>query len=394
MKVFHCNNCRQLVFFENVQCVKCGRLLAYVAEEDDILSLEPITEGTAKGLWKAMSAEGDERRYRLCQNYSEHKTCNWAIPEDSPGELCESCRLTTVIPDLSVPGNLQKWFALESAKRRLVYSLLRLNLPLAGEAAGGSQNTEGSHASMPISCCPPPAGSLAFKFLADLPGPSGRVLTGHDCGVITVNLAEADDAEREKRRLNMHEPYRTLVGHFRHEVGHYYWDRLIRDSNFIDSFRELFGNESADYGEALQAHYKNGAPADWQERYVSAYASSHPWEDWAETWAHYLHMTDALETAADSGLWLRPSRPDEPALKPVATKRGSRPQRFDTLIENWFPLTYVLNSLNRGMGLHDAYPFVLSSAVIEKLHFIHDCICAVTAAVPPRTFRAQELVEA
>ncbi len=187
-------------------------------------------------------------------------------------------------------------------------------------------------------------------------------------------MAEANDAEREKRRVAMHEPYRTLLGHFRHEIGHYYWDRLIDKSERLEPCRALFGDERADYAEALQRHYKQGPPSDWQLHYVSAYASTHPWEDWAESWAHYLHITDALETAAANGLWLRPQRADEPALMPPKGLCEGRPESFDSLMESWFPLTYVVNNLNRGLGLGDAYPFVLSPPALAKLQFIHDTI--------------------
>ena len=184
------------------------------------------------------------------------------------------------------------------------------------------------------------------------------VLTGHGDGIITVNIAEADDVERERRRVLLHEPYRTLLGHFRHEIGHYYWDLLIKDSPHIDEFRTHFGDERADYDKALKEHYDRGAVPDWRSRFISGYASVHPWEDWAETWAHYLHMTDTLETAAVCGLSLHPDRPDEPAMEKQPNK-SAHEQSFDEIIGNWFPLTYVLNSLNRGMGMPDAYPFVL-----------------------------------
>src|SRR5262249_38624632 len=170
------------------------------------------------------------------------------------------------------------------------------------------------------------------------------------------------------------EPYRTILGHFRHEIGHYYWDRLIRDSDAIDEFRRLFGDERQDYDQALLHHHHQGAPADWPQSFVSAYASSHPWEDWAETWAHYLHIIDTLETAVDCGLTLRPKRTDEPALKPNVDVVGERRPPFDQIIERWFPLTYVLNNLNRGMGLRDAYPFVLPPPALDKLRFIHEVI--------------------
>jgi len=276
MKVFHCDHCSALVFFENVSCMSCGHALAYFPERETVGSIEKAGES------------------RPCANYSKHEVCNWAVPADDPNPLCRSCRLTRVIPDLGVPGNKAAWFRLEAAKRRLVYSLLHLGCPLEGKTEQ-------------------PGRGLAFEFLADTP--TGKVATGHANGLITINIAEADDAEREKRRVRLHEPYRTLVGHMRHEVGHYYWDRLVRDAPRLERFRELFGDERKDYAQALQAHYMDGPPTDWQECFVSAYAASHPWEDWAETWAHYLHSTDTLEIAAASGLSLRPSRSDEPSLK-------------------------------------------------------------------------------
>ena len=181
-------------------------------------------------------------------------------------------------------------------------------------------------------------------------------------------MAEADDPERERRRVQLHEPYRTLLGHFRHEIGHYYWDRLIRDGAQLAEFRSLFGDERRDYALALKEYYGNGgAPPDWQRHFVSPYATSHPWEDWAETWAHYLHITDTLETAAACGLSLRPRNNNEPALDHIVLQTADRSVAFDQLIADWFPVTYVLNNLNRGMGLPDAYPFVLSPAAIEKL---------------------------
>jgi hypothetical protein len=281
--------------------------------------------------------------------------CNWGLPADDPHALCESCRLTRVIPDLGVPGNKEAWYKLEVAKRRLVYTLLKLGCPVRNQTDD-------------------PERGLAFEFLADTPDPNDApVLTGHANGVITLNIAEADDAERERRRIQLHEPYRTLLGHFRHESGHYYWDRLIAGTPQLDPFRGRFGDERADYAAALKAHYDNGPPTDWRDRFVSAYAAAHPWEDWAETWAHYLHMIDTLETAADCGLSLRPSRKDEPTLKAVVPPDSPRAS-FDRLIDAWFPLTYALNNLNRGLGLPDGYPFVLSAPAVDKLRFVHEVV--------------------
>ncbi|HZR45605.1 MAG TPA: putative zinc-binding metallopeptidase [Candidatus Manganitrophaceae bacterium] len=353
MKVFHCDHCQQLIFFENTRCVRCDRVLAYLPGLGVMGSLDDAGEN----LWRSSLPQAEGKRYRLCENYSKENVCNWGIPADDPHPLCPSCRLTEVIPDLSRPGHKEAWSKLEAAKRRLVYTLALLGCPI--------QNRRDD-----------PEHGLAYRFLADPDTPGAApVLTGHADGVITLNVVEADDAERERRRLQLHEPYRTLLGHFRHEAGHYYWDRLIRNSPRLEPFRKQFGDERKDYTESLQEHYRKGPPADWQQRWVSAYAAAHPWEDWAETWAHYLHMADTLETAVACGLSLRPGRPNEPALKGAPSPEAGS---FDQLIDNWFPLTYVLNNLNRGLGLPDAYPFVLSTPAIDKLRFVHETIRATS----------------
>jgi hypothetical protein len=362
MKIFRCDHCRQLVFFENFQCVNCQHALAFLPDLAVIGSLERA----GADLWQSPITRAAGRTYRLCANYTGPNVCNWAIPSDSDDHLCASCQLTRVIPDLDKPGNREAWYRLEVAKRRLVYTLLALKLPITNRSDE-------------------PDTGLAFEFLADpeVPG-APPVLTGHNSGVITVNLAEADDAERERRRLQMHEPYRTLLGHFRHESGHYYWDRLINDSGRLSGFRSLFGDESADYPSALQQHYAQGPQANWRDRFVTAYASSHPWEDWAESWAHYLHLTDALETAAGCGVKLRPPRKGDPVLKNVPDPIDAAPESFDELMAGWYPLTYLLNNLNRGLGLPDGYPFVLSTPAVEKLRFVHETV-ANAAASSPRT---------
>ncbi|AWM37953.1 hypothetical protein GobsT_39790 [Gemmata obscuriglobus] len=362
MKVFHCDHCDHLVFFESVMCVVCEHTLAYLPD----LGVTGSLDQSRDGLWTSPLERARGKTYRLCQNYTEHAVCNWAVPADDPDPYCQSCRLTRVIPNLSNPANKAAWYKLELAKRRLLYTLIALKLPLVSKAHD-------------------PAGGLAFEFLADPEDPSlPRVLTGHADGLITVNLAEADDAERERRRTQMHEPYRTVLGHFRHEVGHHYWNVLIRDGGRLESFRDVFGDERADYGAALQQHYATGAPSDWQNNFISAYATAHPWEDWAETWAHYLHMVDALETAVGCGISIRPRRADEPSLKPDTKVVSRTPSAFDAMIASWHPLTYVLNNLNRGLGQPDGYPFVISEKVVEKLRFVHD----VTTAPQPAPKRS------
>ncbi len=362
MKIFHCDSCQNVVFFENLQCANCGHELAFVPALASVTALTPAGES----LWKRAlpndsPAETAPKLYRKCQNYDNQSICNWAIDADDPNPFCISCRLTQTIPALDQPGHADAWFRLETAKRRLIFSLLEMQLPVRSKVED-------------------PEHGVMFDFLADDPpestagNPTHRVLTGHDNGKIVVNIAEADDAERERRRVLMHEPYRTLLGHLRHEIGHFYWDRLIRDSDRLEAFRAQFGDERQDYAETLKAYYAEGAPADWQQHFVTAYASAHPWEDWAETWAHYLHITDTLETADGCGLSLHPQRSDEPRLQAQPMRENPCAQPFEQMIERWFPLTYLLNNLNRGLGLKDAYPFVLSATAVEKLRFVHDTL--------------------
>ena len=176
--------------------------------------------------------------------------------------------------------------------------------------------------------------------------------------------------------MQLGEAYRTLLGHFRHEVGHYYWQRLVGDGAWLGPFRERFGDETADYAEAVKRHYEAGPPADWRDRHVSAYASMHPWEDWAESFAHYLHMVDTLDTARAYGLVLRPEAGSSRAAARSGklTARRLDLQEFDDLLAGWVPLTLALNSLNRSMGLADLYPFVLSKTATDKMRFVHDLV--------------------
>lgn len=348
MKIFHCDHCGHLLFFENTQCLRCEHTVAYLPDLAVVGSLEEVDGG----VWRSPMTHASPR-YRLCANYVNTQVCNWAVVGDDPEPLCVSCRLTRSIPDLTNDAHRVAWYRLEVAKRRLLFTVLSLGLPV-------------------VSRTEDPVQGLAFEFLAD--APNAPVITGHASGVITVNLAEADDAERERRRGSLNEPFRTLAGHLRHESGHYYWDRLLSESNALQEFRETFGDERVDYSAALETYYAQGPPADWPSRFISAYASAHPLEDWAETWAHYLHMVDTLETAAACGFSLRPSRSDEPAFSALPPFVASAQLPFDRLIDSWYPLTYALNNLTRGLGMTDAYPFVLPPPAVDKLRFVHDLV--------------------
>ena len=318
------------------------------------MDLATLTQGKDQ-LWRPVRGGTDSRAYRQCSNGTQHGLCNWLVASEDPNPLCEACRLNQIIPDLAMAGNLERWHKLEVAKRRVLYSLKDLGISPEGMAAKRN--------------LPP----LRFSFLAD-PANGPPVMTGHDNGLITINVAEADDPVREQRRVSLHEVYRTLLGHLRHEVAHYYWLLLIKDSQHLERFCRLFGNPSADYATALQEYYDKGPPPTWQERFVSAYASAHPAEDWAETFAHYLHILDTVETAASFGLSLHPKHPSAPAMSADLSRVQLRAKKFDEVLTAWFPLTYALNEMNRGMGLPDVYPFVLSNPALDKLRFCHDIV--------------------
>jgi hypothetical protein len=350
MKLFNCQHCGQIIYFENNVCEKCTHRLGYLPEIASLSAVEPRDNA-----WFALADKNNI--YRFCAN-AEFDTCNWLLDDAAADMYCISCRHNRTIPDISVQSNLMAWRKIESAKRRLFYSLLRLKLPLHGRNGSADQ-------------------PLTFDFLAaPSQGKGPKVLTGHDDGVITLALDEADDVERETRRNAMHEPYRTLLGHFRHEVGHYYWDRLVRDEGRLEACRRVFGDDRLDYEQALKTHYANGAPSDWQTQFISSYATSHPWEDFAETWAHYLHIVDTLEMAGAFGL----------STRPVLVKSGDLDAKVDfdayavldmaQLINTWIPVSNALNSLSRTMGQPDLYPFVLAPPVVEKLGTIHQLIHA------------------
>jgi hypothetical protein len=362
MKLFSCHQCQQLIFFENVHCTRCNHTLAYLPDRG-LMSAMQLRDGPRNAtpaqqapgaIWVAQVPAAQSAQYRLCRNFTDHAVCNWAIATADGQELCQACRLNDIIPNLSENGALDAWRRMETAKRRLLYSLLEHGLPVEPKVD-------------------PDGPGLAFSFMADGKKADDKVFTGHSDGLITINIAEADDPFREKMRVQLGETYRTLLGHFRHEIGHYYWDRLVRGTGWQPRFRKLFGDESASYAEAVKRHYDSGPAADWPSRFVSAYASMHPWEDWAETWAHYLHMTDTLDTARAYGLSIRPE-PVAAGSKPRVTARRIDLHSFEDLMSGWVPLTIALNSLNRSMGLPDSYPFVISSPALEKLQFVHDVV--------------------
>lgn len=332
MKRFDCPNCGNEVHFESSTCVLCGQTLGMRPPGMEMV---------------ALAGTSGKDGMQLCRN-ADTAGCNWLASADN--EYCTACQHNRTVPDISVPGHRASWMQLELAKRKLIYALDAWRLPRPTRQQD-------------------PERGLAFDFLAEVQNPDGsvsQVSTGHQDGVITLNLAEGNEAERAERKEDLREPYRTVVGHLRHEVGHYYWMLLVEGGRFLEEYRQLFGDETADYGEALERHYVNGPKPGWEQTFISAYASAHPWEDFAETWAHWMHIVDGLETASAYGL----------SFADRSLKIGNVYEATDItpLVEAWVDVTVAINSMNRGMGQPDLYPFVLSKPVVEKLSFINRVI--------------------
>lgn len=355
MRTFRCV-CGAMIFFENGRCLACSRELGWCPGCRDMTALEAVGS-------RFRCLKPDCRADLIkCHNYAVEDVCNRCILADSvnapEGALCDCCRFNRVIPDLTVPGNRQKWYRLEQAKRRLIYGLNLAGLPYGNEADGFE----------------PP---LGFDFKEDLVRPGDhwhamgtaeRVFTGHANGLITINIREADDVEREAARVNFGEKQRTLIGHFRHEFGHYYWCVLVLGKQEL-AFKQVFGDhEHPPYAEALARYYQYGAPADWSERYISAYASAHPWEDFAETFAAYLDLVSVLDTAASFGFGGPRVTPDEDV---------------ERLVRYYQNVGIFMNEMNRAMGLIDYVPKVLNPAVVEKMRFIHALVGEASVKAKP-----------
>jgi hypothetical protein len=356
MRVFRCR-CRQPLFFGNTQCLHCGAALGYDPAQGALLPLAPAD---GDGLWRADTASAPPGSWRRCEHLGTASGCNWLVATDDDSAACRCCRLLRTLPDLSAPQHALWFNAIEQARRRLVAHLIALGLPLR------SRNDD------------PTVPGLTFDVLASPPqGPA--VVTGHADGLITLDLHEADDATREARRAALGEPYRTLLGHLRHESGHYYWQCLIEaDAALLDAWRERFGDERAPYDAALAAYYASGPAVDWAQHHVSAYASAHPWEDWAESWAHYLHFADTLDTARALGLSGEQVAVEfEPFDAAALDGDPAQARAFSKQLKGWMELAGALNELCRSMGVADFYPFVLSLGAARKLWFVHRMVSSL-----------------
>ncbi len=340
MKTFSCR-CGQSVFFDSRQCVQCSTLLGFAPDTLSVLALT----AQSSGLLQADNGS----TYRQCNNAIAHNLCNWLVPANQNEQFCAACRLNRTIPYLGKAENLLRWQSLEAAKRRLLYTILALSLPLGH--------------------------GLVFDFLED--GRSdperygdSRINSGYLNGVITLNVLEADPVAREAERAALNEPQRTLLGHMRHESGHHFYHLLSLslhsaeapgDLDFGREFSQRFGDPQADYASALACYYSDGPPSDWQMRYISAYAAAHPLEDWAETWSHYLNMVDSLDTGVSHH------------LLPAHLSSMS----FDERLGLWRELSTAVNELNRSGGADDVYPYIVSPVAASKLQFVERAIAAL-----------------
>ena len=340
MREFTCT-CGSKVFFDSTICVSCRSPLGYDPKLGKMVSLQQKGE-----VWTSP----DDQEYKLCNNTSEYKNCNWLIPTKFADNLCLSCQFTRQLPDLSHGDNLHHWTRFEKAKRRLLCTLLDLGLPLVNRIVDKEQG-------------------LMFDFIEDSRSnpniiSEDYVMTGHGHGIITINVIEADDVAREATRVALREKYRTLLGHLRHESGHYYYDKLQLEEH--TQFTDLFGDPKLDYKTALDRHYQEGPPKDWQENFISSYASMHPLEDWAETWGHYLLIYDALQTAHYHGFM----------------EQNIGEMTFIERVQMWASLSSSLNELCRSSGVRDMYPFVINDNVQAKLLFVGKVIDSNSHPVP------------
>lgn len=349
MRNFHCGACGRQVYFGNTQCINCGAWLGFVPAE---LQVRAFGQALADGTWPLLGAAGPAT-WRPCTHRTDVIPCDWMVPGGDPLPECEACRLTDPRSNLA-PVHAPRRAALEAEKRRLVYTLRRLRLPLRPKQGPGDIM------------------GLAFRWFA--PEDDGPTLTGHADGEVTINLEEADHVHRESARVHFNEPQRTLLGHLRHEVSHHLFQRFVSGTTFEGEFRDLFGDDRADYGDALDLHYTNGPPAGWELTHVSAYATSHPWEDWAETCAHYLLMFDAIETSAAWGVQLSAGAPGAPPVAPAPPEVHTPVQQL--VVDEWLPVARYLNAVSRSIGVQDSYPFLLPPPVVRKLEFVQRVLCA------------------
>ena len=339
VRSFECDRCGSPAAFEAMRCEHCEASLGYVPGQQVVRALLADSEPAA------LYDESDGRTLWRCLNAAWG--CNWMVPATGGGMWCRSCRLTRGRPDVARPDAIEAWMRAEADKRRLVHQLDVLGLPIEVRSDEAPQG-------------------LVFD-LVHLPGEPA--LTGHRDGVITLDLLEADDGHRDALRHQLDESFRTVIGHLRHEIGHHYWARLVGQTDHITQFRRLFGDERADDTDAIAEHYSTAGRARHDDGYISHYAGSHPLEDWAETFAHYLHILDANGTVTAHRLSIDGHHCDGSAASMVE------------IVDAWRPVAEAMNAVAASLGSPPIYPFVLSDTVVDKLAFVHERVVDHTARV-------------
>lgn len=340
MRIFRCDRCGSALAFAALTCPLCGIDVGYVPDQLAMRSLEAITPAAQ------YHVAGDDRPHWRCLNAAWG--CNWMLPVGS-GPWCRSCATTRGRPDEGRPASIDAWMAAEAAKRRVIHQLDELALTFEIRS-------------------PATPDGLAFDFVHV---PSAGGITGHLDGVVTLDLAEVDEHHRGLLRRDLDETYRTVIGHLRHEIGHYFWGRLVGQSDDLEQFRVLFGNERSDYAEAIERHYAPGERAWDTTRFVTAYASVHPSEDWAETFAHYLHILDATGTALAHEV-------APPAARDAAAERVLQAMEFSEILDIWRPINAAIGAIAESLGTPDPYPFDPTGVVVDKLAFVHRQITSHT----------------
>ena len=348
MKTFTCN-CGAIVYFENSQCVSCSSELGWCPACDSLRTILPVENGLYVCGESSCGATLEK-----CFNYSREHVCNRCslyTPHDPDTHVfCDYCRFNDTIPDLSIEGNREKWGRIEIAKRRLLFTLDLLRLPYGDANDGVNPPLSFDFKGDPVQ---------GYKIWWDMNNEEEQVYTGHDEGKITINIREADHVEREKARISFGEAHRTVVGHFRHEIGHYFWDVLVKGKCEPDSIAVFGDHNNPDYGTALEHYYNNGPAENWRTNYISAYATMHPWEDFAESFAAYLNIVTVLDTAYNSAL--------NAGVDPLQAQ-------FTEMADQYRNIGLVLNEMNRAMGLLDYVPVVHTPQILEKIEFIHTLV--------------------
>src|SRR5215207_378700 len=336
MQLHHCQRCGHRLAFSAQRCDVCSSEIGYVPQ---LRGLRSLTPPDGAGVY---DAEGD----RLWRCLNAAWGCNWMLSAGSDTEWCRSCRLTRGRPDLARVDAVAAWVAAEAAKRQLVHQLDKLELPIVARSADAPDG-------------------LAFD-LVDVPGHA--VVTGHLDGVVTLDLAETDDRYRDDLRRTLCEPFRTVIGHLRHEVAHYYWPRLVGQTNEVGGFRRLFGDERDDYRQAMDRYYAGGAPAWSADQHITPYAASHPFEDWAETFAHYLHIIYAAETAIAHRFM--------PDGADVTIEQLVEMPDFAGAVATWRQISAAVNDISESLGNAAVYPLDPVGVVVDKLNFVHRQVTA------------------